>query len=282
MRYIIDSRYFDGTCLTSMSDDMHSDYGGETLEALREREKNPYLVAVPPVRMTLLVKRYTRALCKPFHEITEERYYELLECLPPARMQSDWFFVGEPYYRNLYALCFESDGRYFRAERPIRLSMRKSTARFREHMEKVNLHPAIVKKASFVKYVNWYKKTVTYIPYYFEYGGKIYFLKNLATRTGSEFGDRRERNEMAALLRNLRGNRYEYCTFYSQKKDIFEFLTGYGRTNTRWKSRATCSTLRMTAPTWTFTAMYASIRLCSITASIHASFLAISLTSYAP
>ena len=36
------------------------------------------------------------------------------------------------------------------------------------------------------------------------------------------------------------------------------------------------------AATWTFTAMYASIRLCSITASIHASFLAISLTSYAP
>ena len=36
MRYIIDSRYFDGTCLTSMSDDMHSDYGGETLEALRD------------------------------------------------------------------------------------------------------------------------------------------------------------------------------------------------------------------------------------------------------
>lgn len=265
-----------------MSDDMHSDYGGETLEALREREKNPYLVAVSPVRMTLLVKRYTRALCKPFHEITEERYYELLECLPPARMQSDWFFVGEPYYRNLYALCFESDGRYFRAERPIRLSNAEIYRQIREHMEKVNLHPAIVKKASFVKYVNWYKKTVTYIPYYFEYGGKIYFLKNLATRTGSEFGDRRERNEMAALLRNLRGNRYEYCTFYSQKKDIFEFLTGYGRTNTRWKSRATCSTLRMTAPTWTFTAMYASIRLCSITASIHASFLAISLTSYAP
>ena len=41
MRYIIDSRYFDGTCLTSMSDDMHSDYGGETLEALRERGEEP-------------------------------------------------------------------------------------------------------------------------------------------------------------------------------------------------------------------------------------------------
>lgn len=72
MRYIIDSRYFDGTCLTSMSDDMHSDYGGETLEALREREKNPYLVTVSPVRMTLLVKRYTRALSTLF-EATSSR-----------------------------------------------------------------------------------------------------------------------------------------------------------------------------------------------------------------
>lgn len=63
----------------------------------------------------------------------------------------------EPYYRNLYALCFESDGRYFRAERPIRLSNAEIYRQIREHMEKVNLHPAIVKKASFVKYVNWYK-----------------------------------------------------------------------------------------------------------------------------
>lgn len=265
-----------------MSDDMHSDYGGETLEALREREKNPYLVAVSPVRMTLLVKRYTRALCKPFHEITEERYYELLECLPPARMQSDWFFVGEPYYRNCTRSFLSRTAGYFPGGTSIRLSMRKSTARFGNTWRKVNLHPAIVKKASFVKYVNWYKKTVTYIPYYFEYGGKIYFLKNLATRTGSEFGDRRERNEMAALLRNLRGNRYEYCTFYSQKKDIFEFFDWLRKNKYTLEIQGDLFDFADDGPTWTFTAMYASIRLCSITASIHASFLAISLTSYAP
>lgn len=282
MKYIIDSRYFDGTCLTSMSDDMHSDYGGDTLEALREREKNPYLVAVSPVRMTLLVKRYTRALCKPFHEITEERYYELLECLPPARMQSDWFFVGEPYYRNLYALCFESDGRYFRAERPIRLSNAEIYRQIREHMEKVNLHPALVKDVPSVQYVSWYRKAVTYIPYHFEHDGKRYFLKSLATRTGSEFDNRRERDEMAALLRNLRGNRYEYCTFYSQRRTSSSSSTGCGRTNTRWKSRANCSTSLRTVPMWTFTATCVSIRPCSITASIHASFSAISLTCCAP
>ena len=26
------------------------------------------------------------------------------------------------------------------------------------------------------------------------------------------------------MLRNLRGNDYEYCAFYSQKKDLFEFF----------------------------------------------------------
>ena len=140
-------------------------------------------------------------------------------------MQSDWFFVGVTVLPKPVRALFRVGRQVFPGGTvSIRLSNAEIYRQIREHMEKVNLHPAIVKKASFVKYVNWYKKTVTYIPYYFEYGGKIYFLKNLATRTGSEFGDRRERNEMAALLRNLRGNRYEYCTFYSQKKDIFEFF----------------------------------------------------------
>ena len=32
------------------------------------------------------------------------------------------------------------------------------------------------------------------------------------------------RDELARLLRNLRANHYEYCTFHSVKKDIFEFF----------------------------------------------------------
>ena len=41
-RYIVDSRYFDGTCLTFMTDGFRSDFGGETLEEMRVRENNPY------------------------------------------------------------------------------------------------------------------------------------------------------------------------------------------------------------------------------------------------
>lgn len=33
-RYIVDSRYFDGTCLTFMTDGFRSDFGGETLEEM--------------------------------------------------------------------------------------------------------------------------------------------------------------------------------------------------------------------------------------------------------
>ena len=42
LKYVIDSRYFDGTCLTSMSDGFHNDYGGETIEkqSLSESRNN--------------------------------------------------------------------------------------------------------------------------------------------------------------------------------------------------------------------------------------------------
>lgn len=224
MKYIIDSRYFDGVCITSMHDDKCSDYGGETLEELREREKNPYLIAVSPKRMSLLVKRYTQALCKPFQEITEERYDDLLNCLPPARMKNGWFFVGEPYYGNLYPFCFRSDDRFFMAERSLRLTDPEISCQIRAHMKIVDLHPVLVKEDYFIKYVSWYNKIVTYVPYCFEYDGKRYFLGNLATRTGTEQGDRENRREMASLLTSLRRHHYQYCTFHAIKEDIFEFF----------------------------------------------------------
>ncbi len=224
MKYIIDSRYFDGTCLTSMSDNLHSDYGRETLDELREREQNPHLTAVSPERMALLVRRYARSLCKPFREITEERYYDLLDCLPPERMGSRWFFVGEPYYGDLYPFCFRSHGRFFMAECSIRLSDAEISRQILDHMAKVNRRSVLVKSTPEVRYIAWYRSNVAYIPYSFILDGKKRFFRSLATRTKSEFDDRRNRNEMAALLRNLRGNHYEYCTLYSRKKDIFEFF----------------------------------------------------------
>lgn len=224
MKYIIDSRYFDGSCFTSMHDDEYSDYGGGTLEELREREKNPYLVAVSPQRMALLVQRYTRSLCTPFREISGERYEDLLDCLPPARMGRDWFFVGEPYYGNLYPFCFRSGGGFFMAERSLRLTDQEINRQIREHMEKLHRHPEIAKGEPSWQYMAWYNADVCHIPYSFVQDGKNLFLKSLVTQTGRVIDDRRNRDEMAALLRNLRHNHYEYCTFHAIKKDIFDFF----------------------------------------------------------
>lgn len=46
-RYIVDSRYFDGTCLTFMTDGFRSDFGGETLEEMRvDSSTEAYLFAL--------------------------------------------------------------------------------------------------------------------------------------------------------------------------------------------------------------------------------------------
>lgn len=280
MKYIINSRCFDGMCLTAMSDDRHSDYGGETLEELRDKDKNPYLVAVSPKQIDLLLKRYIRTLCKPFLEITEERYYDLLNSLLPVRMKSGWFFVGKPYYGNFYLFCFRSGDRFFKGVRSLRLTDLEISNQIKEHMKIVNLHPVLVKKDSFIKYVRWYNKMVTYVPYCFEYDGKRYFLENLATRTGTESGDRESRRKMANRLASLRRHHYQYCTFYAIKEDIFEFFKWLRENNTHWKYVAHYLHLTLIRAMWTFGAMYTNILRCSNTAFIPVKFCGILLTSF--
>lgn len=224
MKYVVDSRYFDGSCLTSMSDGIHSDYGGSTLEELRECERNSHLVVVPPERISLLMKRYLRSQCKPFEEITEERYYDLLDCLPPARMGNGWFYVGEPYCGDLYPFCFKAGGRFYKGERPVRMKVEEISRQIKAHVETVNRHPALVKGVPFLRYDGQYGRMVTCIPYYFRYEHEKYFLTDLITRTGTETGDREHRREMAGLLAGLRRHYYRYCTFHSVKEDIFEFF----------------------------------------------------------
>ena len=87
LKYVIDSRYFDGTCLTSMSDGFHNDYGEETIEELRIRENNPYLKAVTPSDIDKKLRLYHQSLSEPFKEITEARlipYYFSLDGKHPV------------------------------------------------------------------------------------------------------------------------------------------------------------------------------------------------------
>ncbi len=224
MRYVIDSRYFDGVCLTSMRDDVHDDYNGLTLEELRERENNPHLIVITPEQIMHKLDQCEKAMMQPFAEITEERYYDLMDCVPPKRMIRNGFFVGEAYSGNLHDLCFRLGKRYFKALRPITLSAKEIACQINEFATKLNTHPSIVKGKTFQTCNKCCNSAAKYIPYYLEVGGKQMFIRNLCSNTGREFDDARYRKELAGYLLNARKNLYEYLTFYAYKTDIFEFF----------------------------------------------------------
>lgn len=84
LKFVVDSRSFDGSCVTTMSDGIHGDYHHETLEELRDREKNPYLTAVSGNTVRKMIRIHLQSLCAPFSEITEERYFDYMDVLPPS------------------------------------------------------------------------------------------------------------------------------------------------------------------------------------------------------
>lgn len=194
LKYVIDSRYFDGTCLTSMSDGFHNDYGGETIEELRIRENNPYLKAVTPSDIDKKLRLYNQSLSEPFKEITEEDYYDLLDVLPPLRMRQNSFFVGEPYYGNMYSFCFTRQGRYFKGLRSVLTPQSELDSQIDRHMEIINRKAVISKEET--------SKTISgtrLIPYYFSLDGKqSVFICNLVIQSDS----RQARTDMANTLKS--------------------------------------------------------------------------------
>ena len=224
MLLVIDSRYFDSVIVTSMRDDVHSDYGGETLQELRDRYSNPHLITVTPERIAFMLKRYDKALSQPFEEISQERYYDLMDYVPPKRFSRNRFFVGEAYSGEMYDLCFRIGDRYFKALRDIRLSDEEITSEINAFAKKLKKQPKLIKGEAVRTPNGWHNRKVLQTPYYFQLGKRKLFLYNLISDTGSDYDDRRYRREMAERLLNLRKNRYDYCIFYSRKSDIFEFF----------------------------------------------------------
>ena len=145
LKYVIDSRYFDGTCLTSMSDGFRNDYGGETIEELRIRENNPFLITVTQSRINKMLRIFYNSLEAPFREITEEDYFYLMDVLPPLYLKEDSFFVGEPHYVNIYPFCFERNGHYFQGLRSIKTPPNELDRQIDQYMKIMNRKATVIK-----------------------------------------------------------------------------------------------------------------------------------------
>ena len=121
LKFVIDAGCFNGSCITTMSDGEHNDYGKkETLEELKISENNSRLTAISSDALYKRHRIYEQSRCDSFREITEEEYYDKMDVLPPIRFTNHSFFLGEPYYGCLYQFCFHTQGRYFAGLRSTR------------------------------------------------------------------------------------------------------------------------------------------------------------------
>ena len=224
LKYVIDSRFFRGYCLTSLSDGTHSDYGGETLEELRVSERNPYLISVSEKELDKRLRIYERSLCGSFCEITEETYYDSMNVLPPIRLTGRYFFVGEPYSGNLYPFCFNVGGRYFKGLYSARAPKEKLERIIDSHYLQITFKSKVIKGATQV--ITDKKNGDTLItPYSFlNAEGNERFICNMVAKQNNAGDLHRARKEMADILLSLRKHHFLYFSDNHGEDDIEKFL----------------------------------------------------------
>lgn len=144
MRYVIDpTQKFDGAVITCMTDDVHCDFYGNTIEQIRERDHNPNLTTIGPEELNRLHKQFISELHNgPVEEITEEEYWDGYNCLPPARVLPDMFFIGEPYHSDVFPFCFTAEGRYFRCRKRLNTSITQLREEVAQYMASLKLENA--------------------------------------------------------------------------------------------------------------------------------------------
>lgn len=83
-----------------------------------------------------LQRIYRKSLISDFTEITEDRYYEMMNVLPPTRFHNyrgaEIFFVGECYTLDLYSCFIMANDKYYSALRPIGEPSEELTAFLRD------------------------------------------------------------------------------------------------------------------------------------------------------
>lgn len=228
IKYVIDSRFFRGYCLTSLSDGIHSDYGGETLEELRVSERNPYLIPVSGKELDRRLRIYEKSLCGSFREITEETYYDSMNVLPPIRLTGRYFFVGEPYSGNLYPFCFNVGGRYFKGLYSARAPKEKLERLINRHYLLVTFKGKVTKGTTqVIADKNTGNTLIT--PYSFiNADGNERFICNTVAKQNNAEDIHRSRKEMAGILFSLRKQHFRYFSDNNGEDDIEKFLDEVG------------------------------------------------------
>jgi hypothetical protein len=136
-------------------------------------------------------------------------------------MRQNSFFVGEPYYGNMYSFCFTRQGRYFKGLRSVLTPQSELDSQIDRHLEIINRKAVISKEET--------SKTISgarLIPYYFSLDGKQpVFICNLVIQSDSG----QARTDMANTLKSLRRNHYQFYKgkgHYETPDELIDHVSG--------------------------------------------------------
>jgi hypothetical protein len=144
-QYIIRTdKPFTGSVQSFLLEDGRVAYTSLTWEEYKDR--HPEMELVSEAALYGLMKKHFDDMCDGYDEITEQRYYELLECLPPKRWKrlSDDvfpFFVGEPSAGEVYQLCLyhKPSDKYFSKLERISASDEKILNNFEWYLNSIGI-----------------------------------------------------------------------------------------------------------------------------------------------
>lgn len=129
--YIIDtSEPFTGSVYNTMScqdefEPVYVDYQKDptTFEEYKNKVNLP-LKLVTWEELEPMIRDYKDSICGNWMEISEEQWWDNLECLPPLKWRTiardvETFAVGECYTFDLYTFCVRIKDQYYSALMPI-------------------------------------------------------------------------------------------------------------------------------------------------------------------
>ena len=222
--FVIDPYRFDGSFLTSMSDGIHCDYTHKTLEELRAGEDNPRLVTVSRNTADKMFRIHLKSKCLPFKEITESQYYENMDMLPPVRHTRNFFFIGEPCFRDLYTFCFHVEGRYFTGLRSVTTPRKELERQMEGHYRSLTFRGGVTKGPA-CAITGKTNRRYLLTPYFFtDTDGEKKFICNLVTGPDEEPDIRSARKNMAEILLSLRRHHFLYFSAHKRRDDMEIFL----------------------------------------------------------
>ena len=114
--YVIDlNAKFDGTIITTVSNGIVAYSGGQTFEEYKQSEgQNLNLVALTwDVFVADYLKPYHESLLFQWVEITEDKYDDMLNCLPPVNWSQGSFFISEAYTNNIHSFYAKLNGKFY-------------------------------------------------------------------------------------------------------------------------------------------------------------------------